>query len=361
MAAQKDLFDDSTMTFGEHLEVLRSHLWKAIVGLVIGCSAAFFFSNYIILAVQQPVVRVMQEKFGGGQAVVNDVQRAVEDRSFWESAKSWLRAKFERTPTEEPAAPEPADTPDPALQIQFDVREIARKLHETAPDSYPEVPEGAQPAFVAVSLADTPFGRLIHDMRQESLIPRTDSPDEAFMIYLKVSLVVGFVIASPWIFYQLWLFVAAGLYPHERKYVYMYLPFSIGLFLVGALFCFFIVIPQVLGFLFEFNKWLNLRPEIKISEWITFALVVSLMFGLSFQLPLVMVLLTKISIVDVRVYKEKRRWAILIIAILSMVLTPSDPVSMLLMMGPLIALYELGILLCGAGVATPSPFGSPAT
>ena len=94
---------------------------------------------------------------------------------------------------------------------------------------------------------------------------RTDSVDEAFMIYLKVSLVCGVLIASPYIFWEIWLFVAAGLYPHERKYVYTYLPMSLGLFLGGAALCFFAVIPIVLDFLFGFNAWLGLRPEMKIA------------------------------------------------------------------------------------------------
>jgi Tat protein translocase TatC len=151
---------------------------------------------------------------------------------------------------------------------------------------------------------------------------------------MKVSLIVGVIISGPWILYQLWLFIGAGLYSHERKYVYTYFPLSVGLFMGGAALCFFIVIPIVLQFLFGFNEWLHLRPEIKMSTWITFALMVSLMFGVSFQLPLVMLFLERISIVSVKLYREKRRHAILIIAFLSMILTPSDPVSMTLMMVP---------------------------
>jgi sec-independent protein translocase protein TatC len=196
-------------------------------------------------------------------------------------------------------------------------------------------------------------------MRIESLKPRTDGPDEAFMIYMKVSLIVGVIISSPWVLYQLWLFIAAGLYQNERKYVYTYFPMSVGLFLGGAAFCFFLVIPFVLKFLFGFNEWLELRPEMKMSTWITFALLVSLMFGISFQLPLVMLFLDRISLVTTRFYREKRRHAILVIAFISMVLTPSDPVSMMLMMIPLCILYELGILLCARGAAAQkSPFGT---
>lgn len=354
---QKDLFDDSTMTFGEHLEVLRIHLWKAIVGLVIGTTAAFFFSNHIIVAIQRPVVEVMEKKFGAG--VVHDTPDATTNHTAWQSLKIWWRQTFGETPPAgAPGSAAVTTKPDRSLQLEIDARDIIRQLHTVDPQAYPELPEGAPQALVTISLADTPIGRLITDMRDESLKPRTDGVDEAFMIYLKVSLIVGVVIASPWIFYQLWLFVAAGLYPHERKYVHTYLPFSIGLFLGGAFFCFFLVIPYVLGFLFDFNIWLGLRPEIKISGWITFALVVSLMFGISFQLPLVMLLLERISVVDVKLFREKRRYAILIIAILSMVLTPSDPVSMMMMMVPLCILYELGILLCARAERSKTPFAA---
>ncbi|HEY3965723.1 MAG TPA: twin-arginine translocase subunit TatC [Planctomycetaceae bacterium] len=349
--SKKDLFDDSTMTFGEHLEVLRVHLWKAIVGLVIGTIIAFTFSRNIIVAIQVPVIEALDKHFG------NPGTGAVE-KGPWESFQDWM-ASFKKSKdevkAEQAAAAEKAA--DPRMVIEIDARDIAGKLHDVDPQTYPVPPEKAEPAIVRISLAHSPFADLLTVMQKQTLHPRTDGVDEAFMIYLKVSLIVGVIISSPWIFYQIWLFVGAGLYSHERKYVYTYLPLSIVLFLGGAAFCFFGVIPFVLKFLFEFNEWLQLRPEIKISTWITFALVVSLMFGVSFQLPLVMLFLERISLVSAKLYREKRRHAILIIAFLSMVLTPSDPVSMMMMMIPLCILYELGIILCARKVGTQgSPF-----
>ena len=76
---------------------------------------------------------------------------------------------------------------------------------------------------------------------------------ESFISYMRVAFISGLVLSSPWIFFQLWLFVAAGLYPHEQKYVYTFLPMSIGLFFTGAVFCFYGVFPTVLDFLFGFN------------------------------------------------------------------------------------------------------------
>ncbi|RPI89308.1 MAG: twin-arginine translocase subunit TatC [Planctomycetaceae bacterium] len=353
---QKDLFDDSTMTFGEHLEVLRVHLWKAIIGLVIGTILAFWISRPVILEIQKPVVAAMDRVFGrkGLELKIADKEamQQVESKGFLGSLKEWWNKQRPAQPTLD----ELASASDPAMNLTIDLRDIMRALHDAAPERYPAVDEEQATVPLSIPLEGTAFGKMIGSMRYETLRPRTDGPDEAFMIYLKVSLAVGFVIASPWIIYQLWLFVAAGLYPNERHLVYRYMPLSIVLFLGGVAFCFYLVLPYVLTFLFQFNDWLEIRPEVKIGSWIMFAMVVSLMFGISFQLPLVMVLLEKISLVPARLYREHRRWAILIIAFLSMVLTPSDPVSMLMMMFPLLILYEFGILLCGQGSGKRSPF-----
>ena len=147
-------------------------------------------------------------------------------------------------------------------------------------------------------------------------------------------------------FLQIWNFVAAGLYPNEKKYVHLYLPFSLGLFLAGAALCFYFVIPQVLEWLFSFNKTLKIDPDPRINEWIGFALFLPLGFGISFQLPLVMLLLNRIGLLSVELYLAKWRISILVIFIISMILTPADPVSMLFMAVPLTGLYFLGIGMC---------------
>ncbi len=189
--------------------------------------------------------------------------------------------------------------------------------------------------------------------------PITLNVQEAFMTYLKVAFIGGIVLTSPWIFYQIWQFVAAGLYPNEQRYVYVFLPFSLFLFLSGITFCFYLVFPFVLSFLLGFNDWLGVTPQIRLSEWISFAVLMPLLFGVSFQLPLVMLFLERLSIFDAKIYREKRRIAILVIAIASMMLTPADPASMILMMIPLVLLYELGIWLCQY-IAQRNPF-QPAT
>jgi sec-independent protein translocase protein TatC len=169
---------------------------------------------------------------------------------------------------------------------------------------------------------------------------------EGFMIYLKAALLTGVVLASPWVFYQVWLFVAAGLYPHEKNQVFIYLPISFLLFLAGASLAFGFVFEPVLNFLFQFNQVLNAEFDPRIGAWLSFVLILPLGFGISFQLPLVMLLINRLGFVSVELYMQQWRMAILIIFVVAMVLTPADPVSMMLMAVPLCGLYVLGIGMC---------------
>jgi len=154
------------------------------------------------------------------------------------------------------------------------------------------------------------------------------------------------MIASPFIFFFIWDFVAAGLYKHERKYIYVFLPMSLGLFFSGAALAFFLVFDYVLEFLFWFNAKMGINPMPEISEWMSFVLLLPLGFGISFQLPLVMLFLERVNIFTVQNYIEKWRIAVLVISVISMFLTPADPGSMLLMGIPLVILYFGGIGLC---------------
>ena len=129
-----------------------------------------------------------------------------------------------------------------------------------------------------------------------------------------------------------------------------YLPMSLGLFLGGVFLCFGFVLPITLAFLLEFNVWLGVAPTLRLSEWMSFATILPLVFGIAFQTPLVMLFLERIGIFTVDDFRAKRKIAILIITIAAAVLTPGqDPFSMTLLAVPMILLYELGILLIGRG------------
>jgi sec-independent protein translocase protein TatC len=181
--------------------------------------------------------------------------------------------------------------------------------------------------------------------------------EEPFVVYMKAAFVVGATIASPFVFYFIWQFVAAGLYPHEQRYVRIFLPFSIALFLAGAALAFFVVFRFVLAFLLSFYQWMGIDPDARISDWLTFVLILPLGFGISFQLPLVMLFLERIGIFTVKNYLGNWRISVLVICFIAMILTPSDPYSMMLMAAPLIALFFFGVMLCKWMPRRTTPFG----
>jgi len=194
--------------------------------------------------------------------------------------------------------------------------------------------------------------------RKTNYKPQSLGVTEPFFVWLKAGLLGGLTIAAPFVFYELWSFVAAGLYPHEKKYIHLFLPVSLLLFGAGVLMAFFFVFSPVLEFLFTFNSSLNISPEIRIGEWLSFAMFLPLGFGVAFQLPLVMLFVNRIGLVSVQAYLAKWRIAILVIFVLSMFLTPADPISMLLLAVPLTGLYFLGIGLCVLLPRSENPFGA---
>ncbi len=182
------------------------------------------------------------------------------------------------------------------------------------------------------------------------------SAQEVFMVWMKAALVTGLVISAPWVFFQLWMFVAAGLYPHEQKYVYLYLPMSLLLFAFGVCLAFFFVFAPVLQFLFSFNASMGIKPQLRIGEWLSFVLFLPLGFGVAFQLPLVMLFIQRIGLVTTGLYVSHWRISIMVISVLSMLLTPADPISMLMLGVPLTFLYFFGIALCRWMPAPRNPF-----
>lgn len=184
--------------------------------------------------------------------------------------------------------------------------------------------------------------------------------EEVFVIWFKAGLVFGATLVSPMLFWHFWQFVGAGLYSHEKKYIWVFLPISLFLFFGGAALAYFQVFAPVLNFLFSFNLMVGIEPDLRISEWIGFVLFLPLGFGISFQLPLVMYFLNRMGMISVKSYVSQWRIAILVIFLLSMILTPADPISMLLLAVPLTFLYFGGILMCLWMPTGGSPIEAPA-
>jgi Sec-independent protein secretion pathway component TatC len=231
---------------------------------------------------------------------------------------------------------------------------------------------------------------------------------EPFMTYIKAAMISAGTLAGPWIIYQLWLFIAAGLYPKERKYVTKYLPLSITLFLIGVVFLYLYVLPLMLQFFIGFQigplpkigsdmnihpnattqpliipilpsdpakplpgqLWLDaitgmvkiciapdtirvidygspsaITPTITLASYFDMVIGMLLAFGLAFQLPLVVLALVRIGIVEIVTLKKMRRIVIFVLSIVAAVIVPDVVTGMVALLLPLILLYEFGILL----------------
>ena len=293
MARSKDLFDESTMTFGEHLEALRMHLFKAILGLVVATLLTVYYGTSIVDMIRRPLDAALKR---------NKLYNEEEVTDYWSQFKGWLTSKpadsqsGSKNGEQENAPAKPPNQATILVHVKpSDILKCsARRRPEAIPGSGGKRRTKRPFRFRSPRTNSATSGRTI----VASTHPITLKVQEAFMMYLWVSLVAGFVLASPWIFYQMWQFVAAGLYPHERKYVHVYFPMSIGLFLTGVLFAFYLALPLVLDFLLGFNRLLGVVPQIQLSEWVSFVILLPVMFGISFQLPLIMLFLERLGIGD---------------------------------------------------------------
>lgn len=332
----EDLFEGKKMSFGEHLEELRIALVRSLLGLAIGIVIGFTISKHVIRVVVTPLEASLKQyylehtadkvaaEYGGDAATRKERKEQVIDNGL----------VFEDVFVEKSELKQLLSDPD-SLVVS-----ATETTQEPTAEEWPEF------EFVRF--------RIWKDVAYRTI---STSTTESFLSWMKVGIITGLTVAAPWIFLQLWIFVAEGLYPAERRYVYIYLPFSLLLFVAGASLAYFFVFEPVLDFLLSFNATMGAEPNLRISEWLSFFLLLPLGFGIGFQLPLVMLFLNRIGVVSVDLYLSQWRIAILIIFVAAMFLTPSDPQSMLLLALPLTVLYFLGIALCKFLPQRKSPFG----
>jgi sec-independent protein translocase protein TatC len=170
------------------------------------------------------------------------------------------------------------------------------------------------------------------------------TPTEAFWVYMKVALIAGCVLAMPVVLYQIWMFIAPGLHAHERRFALPFVIIGSVFFLLGATFAQLVVIPFAMRFLVAFPGP-DLTPMISIGSYVDFVLKFTLAFGAIFELPVAITLAARMGIVTPQFLAKNRKYAILINFILAAILTPTpDIFNQALMAGPLILLYELGII-----------------
>ncbi len=443
--SEQDLFEGTTMTFGEHLDELRVVLFRSLIGLLVCCVIGLVLAKQVVKKVQGPLKTALEtyyldkakkelmadhddvappemlalidsyelipesiqmdvggfiknlqaaypKQFGGipfkqhqfaladlrpdaltafSKSLSTKSQKTTADGGPTAEGVFWgLLTAEEKDRVKDWAGADDSSAEDQASAIAM-LNRVAElpAVYQSKPFKDQITSNSAEAALAEAALSDDDSRRRLHRLviakvfdkflyppqlhlidvpvwKPISVRVQTLNAHEAFMIWLKAAFLTGLVLASPWIFYQVWTFVGAGLYRHERRYVYIYLPFSTLLFLCGAGMAFFFVFEHVLNFLFSFNYAMEIDPDPRISEWLSFVLFLPIGFGIAFQLPLVMLFLHRLGIFSIQAYLSKWRIAVLIIFVLSMLLTPADPVSMMLMAVPMTVLYFLGIALC---------------
>jgi sec-independent protein translocase protein TatC len=452
----EDLFEKSRMSFGQHLEELRTTLFKCMAAIAVGCLVGFTFANQTVEYLKGPLVTAMAE-FKSSTAAEDMIERdgyVPPELLPWLEEEKLIPRRMKVDPGEliralqnvipdfgsqvnlnpygfrpghfkEEALPSLANRlvnraseAEPASQR---LNEAWKRLSETEQSAFTVLatksadqvtqqdmagvtqafdrlsqskdliqspafadllaegsgswlePAKANPLAKMKQSIDESFDAVANQRLNRALLfrlfsdqmsqlktdfvsielwesadfqPQSLTVTEPFMIWMKAGLISGLVLALPVVMYFLWCFVAEGLYPHEKKYVHIFLPISILLFIAGVTLAFFFVFEPVLGFLFSFNRQMGIAPQMRINDWLSFVMFLPLGFGVAFQLPLVMLFMNRINLFSVEDYLDKWRIAVMCIFVLSMILTPADPISMLLLAIPLTLLYFLGVGMC---------------
>ena len=176
----------------------------------------------------------------------------------------------------------------------------------------------------------------------------------SFFVPMKVTMLVAFIIALPVVMYQLWAFIAPGLYIHERKLILPLVVSSYSLFIIGMAFAYFLVFPTVFKFMASYNAPLGAEMSTDIDNYLSFAMTTFLAFGITFEVPVVVVVLVRMGMVPLAKLKEIRPYVIVGAFVISAIVTPPDVLSQLLLAVPMTLLYELGLLVARFYVPKPS-------
>jgi sec-independent protein translocase protein TatC len=210
----------------------------------------------------------------------------------------------------------------------------------------------ASVAVLVVFLALTPFMRKIFELLSQPLMESLPAGTKLlatgviapFVVPLKVTLFVAFLIALPFVLYQVWAFVAPGLYQHERRLAGPVIASSVAMFISGMAYCYFIVFNVVFHFIAQFApSTVNVAPD--IEAYVNFVLGLFLAFGLAFEVPIVVLLIVRFGFVTVARLSQIRPYVIVGATVAAAIVTPPDVLSMTLLAVPLVVLYEIGIVL----------------
>jgi len=328
--------------FLEHLEDLRVMITRVVITLLVSMIVCFAFQKQMMGILKGPVEQVR---------LIHATKQLPQDLSKDLTADNWEEAKkIEHALIS--LGPEKGNV----LSKEFDEATLRRVDLVRLLRGIAVLPKEKRAGFLQ-RVADPELAKVVTGLSDLGASPEIDTrgnlalmsalkPTETFMLSMKLSFFAGIVVSFPLLLLYILQFVLPGLHTHEQKVLWPALAIGFGLFLFGVCFAYFFVLPRALTFFFEWSEQMGVSNDWRIGEYITFATQFTLLFGLSFELPVVVMVFVKIGLLTHEAMRRTRSYAILAIVVVAAIITPTpDAFTLCLMAGPMILLYELCIWL----------------
>jgi sec-independent protein translocase protein TatC len=333
--------------FLEHLEDLRIMVTRVVITLLISMVVCFTFNEQLMAVLRRPVDRLWVANVEEQLPTAKEGAPKPLSVERWEEAKALERAAAGLTDSQRAAFYQACGDEELVFHVQAAaLLRAAQGLPESSRTPFVQAldDDPALKAQVLALLAKSKNHELegVRDRRMMSAL----RPTETFMLSMKLSFFAGIVVSFPLLLLFVLQFVTPGLHSHEKKMLWPALAIGFGLFLGGVCFAYFAVLPRALEFFYEWSTKLGVSNDWRIGEYITFATQFTLLFGLSFELPVVVMVMVKLGLLSYETMARTRSYAIVAIFVAAAIMTPTpDVLTLMLMALPMIALYEICIWL----------------
>lgn len=334
---------DHEKPFLDHLEDLRVTVFKIAFTLIISMIVCFLFQKQLMEVLQHPIRQVMLDT---AKEQLSDPPIPITPER-WEAAKAAEHAAGALPETER--AIYLHHLKDPDLELHAHIAGLQRAALS--------LPSDKRDAFLNDATADAKIREQVKFLIERKIQPEvavrgdlrlmsTLKPTESFMLSMKLAFFAGIILAFPLLLGFLLQFILPGLHKHEKKVLWPALCIAFGLFLIGVAFAYFLVLPKALNFFYQYSLSLGVANDWRIGDYISFATTFTLLFGVAFELPVVVMVIVKLGLLSYSTMKKTRSYAILAIVVLAAVLTPTpDIITQSLMAAPMYLLYEICIWL----------------
>ena len=334
---------DNEKPFLDHLEDLRVMVFKVFVTLIISMIVCFLFQKQLMEILQRPIQKVMVDT---ATEQLKEPPMAITPER-WDEAKAVGHASAFLNPEARAAFLQGLGDPD--LEVHARIAAIQRATLA--------LPQAKRAGFLNIVTADQKIRDQVNFLIERKVSPEVSvkgdlrmmsalKPTETFMLSMKLAFFAGIVLAFPLLLMFILQFTLPGLHQNEKKMLWPALGIGFGLFLSGVAFAYFIVLPKALDFFYAYGLSLGVANEWRIGDYISFATTFTLLFGLSFELPVVVMVIVKLGLLSYSTMKRTRSYAIVGVMVLAAILTPTpDVITLSLMALPMYFLYEICIWL----------------